>query len=109
MLQIRQIRYKYPFDEDYSDEILKTDFFNIDIVQDILNNKPIVELGIQAVPGTPFSINNQDLKMNATGIYELNQLKIYSLTFGFKDKDKIELNNDLKRIAVDIIYEEGGM
>jgi hypothetical protein len=47
--------------------------------------------------------------MNATGIYELNQLKIYSLTFGFKDKDKIELNNDLKRIAVDIIYEEGGM
>ena len=71
---------------------------------------PIVQLGIQALPGTKFNLNtNLDpIIIGASGMYELdltyNSARITSLQFEEDSLDQITNNPD-GYLIVDIIYE----
>ena len=66
---------------------------------------PILQLGIQSLPGTKFKLNNS--VDGSTGIYELdldNKTEISSLAFDATSIQNINENNGAYLI-VDIIYE----
>ena len=72
---------------------------------------PIIQLGIQALPGTKFYLNdsNNPIIIGNTGIYELDLqglTEINSLQF---DANSINLiaTNDNAYLIVDMIYEDG--
>ncbi len=72
---------------------------------------PIVQLGIQSLPGTKFYINgaNNPIIIGNTGIYELDLqglTEISSLQFEASSIATISRNNGAYLI-VDIIYEDG--
>lgn len=72
---------------------------------------PIVQLGIQALPGTKFNLNtNLDpIVIGATGIYELDltdsSAVITSLTFEQSSIEYIQSNPD-GYLIIDIVYQE---
>lgn len=71
---------------------------------------PIVQLGIQSLPGTEFFLNDSHnpVIIGNTGIYELDiigQTEITSLTFASKTMQAIA-RNDNAYLIVDIIYEK---
>ena len=70
---------------------------------------PILQLGIQSLPGTKFKLNNSvdPIIIGSTGIYELNldnKTEISSLAFDATSIQNINENNGAYLI-VDIIYE----
>lgn len=71
---------------------------------------PILQLGIQAMPGTKFYLNKSTnpVMIGYTGIYELDlngQIEISALNFDKASMDQInELNNAL--LIVDVVYED---
>lgn len=72
---------------------------------------PAIQLGIQALPGTKFYLNNavNPIIIGYTGIYELdlNGLsEITSISFDGKSLDAIS-NNSNAYLIVDLIYEDG--
>ena len=72
---------------------------------------PIVQLGIQTLPGTRFFLNgnNYPIIVGNTGIYELDlqgQGEITALSFEASSIDAISKNPN-GYLIVDIIYEEG--
>lgn len=72
---------------------------------------PIVQLGIQALPGTRFFLNgnNNPIIIGNTGIYELDlqgQGEITALSFESSSINAIKENPNAYLI-VDVIYEEG--
>ena len=73
---------------------------------------PITQLGIQALPGTKFYLNNSDnpIIIGHTGIYEIElngASEIIALRFDFKSIQAIE-NNDNAYLIIDMIYEGEG-
>lgn len=75
------------------------------------DNTPIIQLGIQALPGTKFFLNGNvyPVIIGNTGIYELDlkgQGEITALSFDAKSINIIK-NNPNAYLIVDIIYEEG--
>ena len=72
---------------------------------------PIVQLGIQALPGTKFNLNaNLDpIVIGVSGMYELDLTNssavLTSLTFEKDSLDQIDKNPD-GYLIVDIVYEE---
>lgn len=72
---------------------------------------PIVQLGIQALPGTKFNLNtNLDpIVIGTTGIYELDlsdsSAVITSLTFEQSSIEYIQANPD-GYLIIDIVYQE---
>lgn len=73
---------------------------------------PIIQLGIQALPGTKFYLNGSGnpIIIGSTGIYELNVeglTEINSLQFDKSSLNTID-NNDNAYLIVDIIYEGSG-
>ena len=73
---------------------------------------PILQLGIQALPGTKFYLNgsNNPIIIGNTGIYELDLqglTEINSLSFDASSISLISSNNNAYLI-VDMIYDEGG-
>ena len=70
---------------------------------------PIVQLGIQTLPGTKFYVNNHTtpVVVGATGIYELDIDGLSNITdIQFDDKSlNIINNNDSAYIIIDYIYE----
>lgn len=75
---------------------------------------PILQLGIQALPGTKFYVNNSNLVdpiiIGSTGIYELDLLgetEISALSF---DSNSLQAINDTNNacLIVDIIYDDRG-
>lgn len=83
-----------------------------------LETLPILQLGIQTMPGTKFYVNTGDdpIIIGSTGIYELdlqNKTEISSLRFGSEIFDIIDGNpekniqpNPNAYLIVDIVYEE---
>lgn len=76
------------------------------------NYMPILQLGIQSLPGTKFYLNgsNNPIIIGNTGIYELDLIgmsEINSLQFDAKSIDLIK-QSDMAYLIVDIIYEDGG-
>lgn len=75
------------------------------------NYYPILQLGIQALPGTKFYLNNsiEPIVIGYTGIYELDlngEAEITKITFDRYSMAQVnELNNAL--LIVDIIYDDG--
>lgn len=74
-------------------------------------NFPVTQLGIQALPGTKFYLNEavDPVIIGATGIYELdltNGIQISKISFAF-DSMEIIKNNDNAFLIVDIIYDDG--
>ena len=72
---------------------------------------PIVQLGIQALPGTRFFLNGNKypIIIGNTGIYELDlqgQGEITALSFESRSINAIK-ENENAYLIVDIIYEEG--
>lgn len=72
---------------------------------------PIKQLGIQALPGTKFQVNNSNdpVIIGSTGIYELElpqDVEITALSF---DASSIARLSNLENgsLIVDIIYEDG--
>ena len=72
---------------------------------------PIIQLGIQAMPGAKFYVNVSDapIIIGQTGIYELDlngKTEISHLYFYRESMEQInELNNAL--LIVDIVYDDG--
>jgi hypothetical protein len=99
MSYIKQLRWKYPTNEDISPEI-GDQFFDINLVQKVLGSKSYIrELGILAKAGTPFMINGNPLTIGPAECYELNSLQITSLVF------PQEGNKNNARIIIDMVYE----
>ena len=72
---------------------------------------PVTQLGIQALPGTKFYLNEavDPVIIGATGIYELdltNGIQISKITFAHDSMENIK-NNDNAFLIVDIIYDDG--
>lgn len=72
---------------------------------------PIVQLGIQTIPGTKFFLNDSldPIIVDSTGIYELNlnsATEIQDLKFDAKSLRFIN-DNDSAYLIVDIIYDDG--
>ena len=72
---------------------------------------PILQLGIQALPGTKFYLNSSvdPVVVGFTGIYELdleNQAEIVKLTFNEKSLDAIDVNAN-GYLIIDVLYEDG--
>ena len=75
------------------------------------NTLPILQLGIQTLPGTKFFLNNgkDPIIVGSTGIYELdlqNKTEISSLRFDPRIFDLIEGKDTNAYLIVDIVYEE---
>lgn len=72
---------------------------------------PVLQLGIQALPGTKFYMNSSidPVVVGFTGIYELdldNRAEIVRLNFDKQSMDAIE-NNQNGYLIVDVLYEDG--
>ena len=72
---------------------------------------PILQLGIQTMPGTKFYLNgsNKPIIVGNTGIYELDlsgTSKIRSLYF--EEKSLNAINQNSHYLIIDILYEKGG-
>lgn len=71
----------------------------------------IVQLGIQAMPGTKFSLNHgiTPIVVGSTGVYELNVDGLAYINHIAFDKAGLEIvdKNPNAFILVDFIYEEG--
>ena len=75
------------------------------------NYMPIMQLGIQALPGTKFYLNgsNNPIIIGNTGIYELDlwgMAEINSLQFDANSLSLIS-SNDNAYLIIDMIYEDG--
>ena len=72
---------------------------------------PILQLGIQALPGTKFYLNSSidPVTVGFTGIYELdldNEVEIIKLTFNPTSMNEIEANSN-GYLIVDVLYDDG--
>ena len=72
---------------------------------------PVTQLGIQALPGTKFYLNEavDPVIIGATGIYELdltNGIQISKISFAHDSMENIN-KNDNAFLIVDIIYDDG--
>lgn len=75
------------------------------------NTFPVLQLGVQALPGTKFYLNNslEPIMIGSTGIFELDlegQTEITNITFDAESMMLIRDNNNAFLI-VDIIYDDG--
>lgn len=75
------------------------------------NYFPILQLGVQSLPGTMFYLNNapDPIIIGRTGIYELDleeETEISDIRFEYTSIKAIE-NNSNSYLIVDIIYDSG--
>lgn len=75
------------------------------------NCLPIIQLGIQGLPGTKFYLNNNiyPVIIGMTGIYELNleqKAEITALRFDNESVVAVKDNNNAY-IIVDVVYDDG--
>lgn len=106
--QIKQFRFYAEKDKRNYPEIISIN--NLCTGSIFANYMPISQLGIQALPGTKFYLNNSFLPIviGYTGLYELdvdNLAEITSLVFDNESINKINKTPETYLI-VDIVYEE---
>ena len=111
MKQIKQFRYygsmsdkNYPALENYQHILANGNLF--------AQHNGITHLGIQAIPGTRFYLNNSvhSITVGYTGIYELDlQIHgyIHSIRFDPTSLAQYAGGTESDRILIDIIYEGG--
>lgn len=71
------------------------------------NYNPVVQLGIQATPGTKFYINNSTtpIMVGATGIYELDLEGLGSIASIKFDRTSLNDITEETPLMIDIVYE----
>lgn len=74
---------------------------------------PILQLGIQTLPGTKFCLNNavDPIIVGSTGIYELDidgLAEIVKIQFKYESMETIRAN-DTANLIVDIVYDDGSI
>ena len=111
MKQIKQFRYysatssdNYPALYNYYGVLTKGNLF--------ASHGSITHLGIQAIPGTKFYLNNSDfpIMIGHTGIYELdlsNFGHIFAIRFDPDSLARYNEPNNTERILIDIVFEGG--
>lgn len=110
--QVKQFRFYQTNDtngKNYPPGINYRNLVSGSIFQDYM---PIIQLGIQALPGTKFYLNNSNnpIIIGYTGIYELDlegMAEITALSFDAKSIDAINGNAN-SYLIVDMIYEGDG-
>lgn len=103
------IQYRYYGEENNNNSpsgVKKNEFVSGEVFQ---NTSPILQLGIQTLPGARFYLNKgiDPIYIGSTGIYDLdleNKTEIVSLRFDNKTMDLIN-TNDSAYLIVDILYE----
>lgn len=107
--QIKQFRY-------YKQSSLKNYPTNISIANLASGSifsiyMPIIQLGIQSLPGTKFYLNNSNdpIIIGNTGIYELNLNGLSEITAISFDRASLNAINTNQNgyLIVDILYEDG--
>ena len=105
---IKQYRYyKDNAEKNQPIQAIKQDFINGNIF-----NYPILQLGIQTLPGLKFYLNNntEPIIIGHTGIYELdleNQMEIFKLSFEENSINAINENPN-GYLIIDTLYEKEG-
>ena len=101
------IQYRYYSDENPNNYPVNSVYK--DYVQGVIfaQTMPILQLGIQTIPGAKFRLNTGDpIIIGSTGIYELdlnNKTEITSLTF---DADTmLAIQNLNAYLIIDVVYE----
>ena len=109
--QVKQFRYYSTTntDKNYPANIAFRNLISGSIFADYM---PIIQLGVQGLPGTKFYLNNSNnpIIIGYTGIYELDLngiAEIKALQFDASSINMIEKNPNAYLI-VDIIYEKDG-
>lgn len=113
MKKIIQLQYTYNPDKDNTDSssYLEDSDKKPWITGEIFSNyTPIVQLGIQTLPGVKFYVNGNvyPITIGVTGIYEIDSscdIMITSLRFDGESLKMIE-DSPITKLIVDIIYEE---
>lgn len=90
-------------------EINYKDYINGNVFS---NYYPIVQLGVQTMPGVKFYLNNgiEPITIGITGIFEIDasdNIEITNLRFSADSMELIS-SNENTYLIVDIIYEEEG-
>lgn len=108
MKKIKQFRY-------YNDASPKNNPIGLK-AQDLITGRafnnylPIIQLGVQGLPGTRFYVNESgnSIIVGYTGIYELDSNLVYSIRKLSFDSTSLNLiaNSDNGYLLVDIVYEE---
>ena len=107
--QIKQFRYYAENDErNYPEGVMTS--LNLQIGSIFANYMPVSQLGIQALPGTKFYLNNSysPIVIGYTGIYELaidDLAEITSLRFDYESLIKISANKETV-LLIDIVYDK---
>lgn len=107
--QIKQFRYyNYKNSKNYPTNISITNLASGSIFSKYM---PVIQLGIQSLPGTKFYLNNSNdpIIIGNTGIYELdlNGLsEITAIKFDTASINAIAINQN-GYLIVDILYEDG--
>lgn len=109
MKKIKQVRYySANSDKNYPDN---TTHQRLVSGSAFTNYLPIVQLGVQCLPGTKFYLNNSSdpIIIGSTGIYEIDligETEISALSFDSGSISAVN-NNDNASLIVDMIYEDG--
>ena len=106
--KVKQIRY---YNDNHGQNYGGPNYRNLISGSVFSNYMPILQLGIQTIPGTKFYLNgsNNPIIIGNTGIYELNLqglTEINSLQFEASSVALIK-NNESAYLIIDIIYEDG--
>ena len=107
--QIKQFRfYNQKSSKNYPSNITMANLASGSIFSSYM---PVVQLGIQSLPGTKFYLNNNthSVIVGLTGTYELNlngKAEITALQFDNESLNATRLNNNAY-IIVDIVYDDG--
>lgn len=109
--QIAQYRYYNASDTSGRNQPANIAYNNIVSGSIFSKTLPIIQLGIQALPGTKFYLNNgvDPIIIGSTGIYELDlegKSEITSLSFAASSIKDI-MNNMNGYLIVDCVYEDG--
>ena len=106
--KVKQFRYYSDgSNKNYPNKLTKNNLLYGDFISEFT---PIKQLGIQAMPGTKFYINESDypIEIGNTGIYELElniNTEVQALRFEAQSLSIIE-NSETYYIIIDILYEE---
>lgn len=115
--EITQLRYYQDYSEleiaNNQSKNFPKDLNKIQLITGAAFSYPILQLGIQTLPGTKFYVNGnpstRPIIIGATGIYELGLSDLFSidsLQFDYVSLDKIEKQENAA-LLIDIIYEAG--
>ena len=108
---VKQFRYYGPGHPDNSTDPVMPDHKNLLSGSLFASYMPIIQLGVQGLPGTELYLNNSrdSVVIGSTGIYELDLQGLAEITSLSFDNDTLNLIDEEQGqnfLLVDIIYEQ---